>query len=103
METWLLFCQGWFGIHDERDGVGIDGDGAEAIAGGAEGDDAELDGALEELVGDAAGKRALHGDADVRADAAECVEHRQQIEAGVLVGGENQTAASSERSSIEGG
>ncbi len=45
------------------------------------------------LVRDAAGERALHGDLDARVLAAKLVEQRQQIKAGVLVGGELELSA----------
>ena len=60
---------------------------------GAEGEDAKLGGAFEELVGDLAGKRALHGDAELRVGAAECIEYGKQPEAGVLVGSDDEAAA----------
>jgi hypothetical protein len=60
---------------------------------GSVGHDAELDVAEKELVGDFGGERTLNGDADVGAAAAEFVEDGQQVEAGVFVGGEQETTA----------
>ncbi len=78
---------------DEGQAVAVDGDGADVRGVGAERDNAQLEGAQGELVGDVRGKHALHGDADVGKFAAEGVDGRQQVHAGVFVGGELQVAA----------
>jgi hypothetical protein len=99
----FLFREGMFWVDDESDRVGVDGDGVEAAVVGAEGEDAEFGGSLEELVGDLAGKGALYGDADVREVAAKFVEHRKQPEAGVFVSGEGKAAAFEGAQFFEGG
>ena len=68
--------------------VAIDDGGAELGVVGPEGEETELYGVLENLIGDAAGKGALHGDFEAGMLATEGVENRQEVEAGVLVGGE---------------
>jgi hypothetical protein len=88
-----LFCQRVLGGDDEGDGVGVDGDGVEAGVVGTEREDAELDGTFEELIGDLAGERALNRDADVWVVAAKSVEHGQEPEAGVFIGGDGEAAA----------
>ena len=99
----LLFGQGMFGVDDEGDRVGVDGDGVEAGVLGTEGEDAELDGAFEKLVGNLAGKRALDRYTDVGVIATEGVEHREEPEAGVFVGGEREAAALKGAELFEGG
>ncbi len=59
---------------------------------GAEADHAHFDGVGEDIIGNAAGERALDGDLDARVLAAEGVQQRQQVEAGVLVGGQVELA-----------
>ena len=51
-----LAREGVAAINDEGDVVLVDADGVEGVLLGAEGEDAELDGALEDLVWDATGK-----------------------------------------------
>jgi hypothetical protein len=99
----LLFCQRVLRVHDEDDGVGVDGDGAEAGVLGAEGEHAELNGSFEELIGNLAGEGTLNGDADVRVLAPESVEHGQKPEAGVLISGDGKTAALEGAQFFEGG
>ena len=59
---------------------------------GAETDHTDLNGVREDLIGDAAGEGTLHGDLDVGVVAAEGIQHRKEIEAGVLIGGEGEAA-----------
>lgn len=80
-------------VDDEGEFVAIDDDGFERGILWAEADDADFDGVGEDLVGNTAGERALHGDLDAGVGAAELVEDGQQREAGVLVGGEGEAAA----------
>ena len=83
----------WMGrIDDEGDGIRIYGNRAKAGILGTEREDAKLAGALEQLIGDAAGEGTLDGDADVRADAAEGVQHREKPEAGVFIGDHGEAA-----------
>ncbi len=84
--------EGMLGVDDEGELVAVDDDGAELRIFGAEGEDAELDGVEEDLVGDAAGERALDGELDAWVFPAELVEQREEVEAGVLVGGEVEAA-----------
>jgi hypothetical protein len=84
----FLAREGMTRVHDEDDRVGIDADGFELRIFRWEGYDAELDVAAEDVLGDAAGESSLSHNRDIRALVAEAVEHGQQIEAGVFVGGE---------------
>ncbi len=84
----LLAREGVPRIHDEDDGVCVDADRFELRIFRREGYDSELDIAAEDMLGDFAGEGALYQDRDMRALAAKAVEHGQQIEAGVFVGGE---------------
>ena len=69
---------------------------------GPEGDEAEFEGAQIELLGNARGQHALHGNADMGKLAAECVDGRQQVHAGVFVGGQLQVAALQALQFVEG-
>lgn len=80
-------------IHDEDDRICVDADGFELRVFRLEGHDAQLDGAPEDLLGNAAGQRSLHHNADMRALASENIQDGQQVEAGVFVGGEMKVAA----------
>ena len=80
-------------VDDEDHGVGVDGDGVETRVLGAEGKDAKLDSPLQQLIGNLAGERSLHGDSDLGEIAAELVEHGKEPQAGVFVGGEGEAAA----------
>ena len=70
-------------IHDGRGKLGVVG---------AEGEEAEFYGVLENVVGDAAGEGALDGDFDAGVVAAEGVEDGEEVEAGVFVGGKVEAA-----------
>ncbi len=89
----LLFGERMFGVDDKGNGVGVDGNGVEARIFRAEGQDAELDGSLEELIGDLAGQRALHSDANLREIATKLVEHGKEPQAGIFVGSKGEAAA----------
>lgn len=91
------------GGDDEGHRVGIDGDGVEAVAFGAEGEDAEFSGALQKLLGDGAGEGALDHDVDVGMNAPEGVEDGEEPEAGVLVGGDGEASAFEGAEFFEGG
>lgn len=85
--------QGVARVDDEGEIIAKDDDGFERAIVWLEAENAYLDGVREHLVCDAAGERALHADHDARVGAAKTVKHRQQVEAGVLVGGQQQSAA----------
>ena len=102
METRSRAGQRMARADDEGQAVAVDGDGAELRGIGPEGDDAELEGAQVELLGNARGQHALHGDADVGKLAAEGVDGRQQVHAGVLVGRQLQVAALQALQLVEG-
>ena len=89
----LLFCKGVLRVHYEDDGVGVDGHGVETRIVWVEGEHAELHGMLDKLIGDLAGERALHGDADVGIVVTESVKHGQQPETGVFIGGDGEASA----------
>ena len=91
------------GADDEREGVGVDGDGAVVFGIGLEGDDAELEEAEVELLGDFAGEGAMHGDVDRGVLLAKGVEDGEQVEAGVFVGGELEAAALERLELLDGG
>ena len=82
--------------------VAIDGDGADLRGIGPEGDDAQFEGAQVQLLGNARGQHALHGDADMGKLAAKGVDGRQQVHAGVLVGRQLQVAALQALQLVEG-
>lgn len=84
--------EGMLGVDDEGELVAVDDDGAELRIFGTEREDAELDGVKEDFVGDAAGERALDGELDAWVLAAEFVEQGEEVETGVLVGGEVEAA-----------
>ena len=90
------------GADDKSQAVAIDGDGADLRRVGPERDDAQLEGAQAQLFGNARGQHPLHGDGDVGKFAAKCVDGRQQIHAGVLVGGQLQMAALQALQFVEG-
>ena len=54
---------------------------------------ADLNGVQQHLVRNAAGKRPLHADLYPRMCPPETIQHRQQVQAGVFVGGKIQVAA----------
>ena len=89
----FLIRQGMLRVDDEGDRVGVDGDGVETCVLGAKRKNAELDGSLEELIGDLAGEGSLHGNADLGEITTEFVEDGQKPEAGVLVGCDSEAAA----------
>ena len=64
--------------------------------------DAQLECAQAELLGNARGQHALHGDVDVGILAAKSVDGRQQVHAGVLVGRQLQMAALQALQFVEG-
>ena len=85
--------EGVLWIDDQVQFVAVDDDRLHLRVIGFVGDDAELDRVQQHLIGNAAGQRALHGNLDLGVVAAKFVEQREQVEAGVLVGGEVQAAA----------
>lgn len=72
----FLLRQRMFWVDDEGHGVGVDGDGVETCVLRAERKNAELDGALQQLIGDLAGEGSLHGNADLGEITTKVVEHR---------------------------
>ena len=72
--------------------VAVDDSGAELGVVGPEGEEAQFDGVLENLVGDAACEGALDGDFEAGVLVAEGVEDGEEVEAGVFVGGEVEAA-----------
>ncbi len=97
-----LACEGVGAVDDESDVVLVDADGVKRVLLGAEGEDAELDGALEYLVGDAAGKGALDVDLNLRTGVAVELQAREQEVRGVLVGGEGEAAAGERAQLVDG-
>ena len=78
--------EGMTRIDDQGELIAVDHDGFDLRIFGTEGEHAKLDRVHEDLVGDAAGKGALHSEFDPGILPAEFVEKRQEIEAGVLIG-----------------
>ena len=72
--------------------VAVHHNGAELRIVGAKRQHSHLHGVLQHLLGDIAGQGTLHGDPDHGMYPAELVQHRQEIQAGVLVGGDAQLA-----------
>lgn len=99
----FLLRQRMLRVDDEGDRVGVDGDGVEPRVLGTERKNAELDGSLQKLIGDLAGKGPLHGDADLREIPAKFVEDRKKPEAGVLIGCEGEAATLERAQLFEGG
>ena len=80
-------------IDDKCDFVVVDGDGRKLVLLRKEGEDAELNGAVEDLLRDAASQGALHDDLDLRTAFRVLGEHRQQEVRGVLIGSDEKAAA----------
>ena len=93
METRAALASAMARADDECQAVVINGDGAEFRRVEAERRDADLESAQTQFLGDAAGQHAVHGDADLGKLAAKLVDGRQQVHAGVFVGGQLQAAA----------
>ena len=90
----LLLTGEWmFWVHHKDDGVGINGDSLEARVIRAKGKHPELHGAIEDLIGDLAGKGALDGDTDVGVVAAKGIQDGQEPETGVFIGGDGKPSA----------
>src|SRR5579875_433858 len=94
------FADGHFGeprqrvgrTHDKRRSVRVNRRSLKKGRIWPKGNDAKLDGALQQMLGDAAGQRALYSDPNLRAYSAELIEHGEQVEAGVFIGCDDQTA-----------
>ena len=81
------------GAHNKGQAVAINRDGAELHRVGTKGDNANLEGAQVQFLGNVRGQHAVYRHADVRKLSPEPVDGRQQIHAGVLVGGQLQPPA----------
>ncbi len=95
--------EGVTGIDDKGEFVAVDDGRAELWVVWSEREKAELDGMKENIVWNAAGEGSLDGDFDAPVLLAEIGEQRQQIEAGVLVGGNVEAAGVQSAELADGG